>query len=207
MSEWILWNLKARLYRIFRHRFPFGFILQRENESFVSLLNKIPQDHKIVLDLGTGEGNALQFIDGCAFKVGVDSSLSMLSNAQQNLKADFVKCDIFQLPFKNEIADLVLVIGVLEYFSEFNLILHEIYRVTKRDAYVIVSFSPNNFWTLLRQFSGHKIYPTNFNNFLRTITKNNFNVIEHRKLMMQHQLLIKKIIKKKGLSSDAACSF
>ena len=193
MNRLRLWNLKAKLYRSFRNRFPFGFILQQENESLLLLLKKIPSNFKTVLDLGTGEGNVLQLIADNAKKIGVDSCLSMIINARKNINADFINCELLYLSLKNQSADIVLLIGVLEYFSKLDPLFCEIYRITKSDARVIISYSPNNIWAFLRQFLGHKIYPLSLEKIIKIIEKNGFQLITHNKLMMQHQIIIKKI--------------
>jgi len=192
MNKLHLWDLKAKLYRKFRKRFVFGYILERENKSLTSLLNKIPAKIETVLDLGTGDGNALQLVTTAAQKIGVDSSLIMLFNARKNVNALFINSDLLHLSVKSRIADIVLAIGVFEYFSKLGPVLCEIYRITKDNAHIIISYSPNNVWTFLRQFSGHRIYPMKFDNIIKIIEQNDFQFIAFQKGMMQHQILIKK---------------
>ena len=192
MNKLLLWDLKAELYRKFRKRFVFGYILERENKSLISLLNKVPSKIETVLDLGTGDGNALQLVSTAKQKIGVDSSLKMLFNARKNVNAEFLNSDLVHLSVKNQIADIVLAIGVLEYFSKLDPILCEIYRITRDNAHIIISYSPNNVWTFLRQFSGHRIYPMKLDNIIKVIERNNFQFIAVNKGMMQHQILIKK---------------
>ena len=192
MKKSIIWNFKAKLYQQFRNQFPFGYFLQQENKSLAALLTKIPPKFKIVLDLGTGEGNALQFVANHVTKIGVDSSLSMLVNAHRKINAAFINCDLLHLSLKNNIADIVLIIGVLEYFSNLDPIFHEINRVTTKDSYVIISYSPPNIWTFLRQFIGHRIYSIKLKKMIEIIEKNGFEIIKPNKGIMQHQILIKK---------------
>lgn len=191
MNNKILWNLKANLYRNFRNKFPFRYFLQQENKSLLSLLNKVPSNFQTVIDLGTGEGNSLQFIGGHVIKLGVDSSFSMLINARKNVTAELVNNDLLHLSLKDQIADLVLIIGVLEYFCDLNPLFREIHRITKADAHIIISYSPNNLWTFLRLFLGYKIYPLKFEKIINIIERNGFQFITINKLLMQHQILIK----------------
>ena len=192
MNKSKLWNLKAKFYQGFRNRFPFRYILQQENNSLLALLDKIPQIFDSVIDLGTGEGNALQLISNHTRKIGVDFSLAMLLNAQERIHADFINCELSHLPLKNKIADLVLIIGVLEYLSEFHSLFKEINRISKANAYVIISYSPNNIWTFLRQFLGHKIYALTYEKMVKLIEINGFAYNTHHRTLMQCQMLIKK---------------
>jgi ubiquinone/menaquinone biosynthesis C-methylase UbiE len=193
MSRKILWNLKAKLYQKFRSIFPFGYILRQENESLLSLIKVTPANIQTALDLGTGEGNVLKLITSPVKKIGIDSNFNMLVNARRNIKAEFINGDVVFLSLKNKIADLVLIIGVLEYFPELEPVFNEIYRITTKNAHVIISYSPNNVWTFLRQFSGHRIFPNKLKKMKKIVQKSGFQFVTHKRLIMQHQILIKKV--------------
>lgn len=193
MNESTIWNLKAKLYKLFRNQLPFNYFLRQENKSLLSLIELVPQTFPTVLDLGTGEGNALDIISSSVIKFGVDFNLSMLINARNRVNANLINSELLHLSIKNEIADLVLIIGVLEYFSDINPVFREIRRISKTNTHVIISYSPNNIWTFLRQFLGNKIYPLKSDKIVSIIERNGFQFIEQHRLLMQHQMLIKKI--------------
>jgi len=191
MIKTFLWNIKAKLYFYLRNRFPFRYILQHENKSLKQLLSQVPDSQlKFVVDLGVGTGNALSIINCEKIRIGVDFSLSMLHLAKKDISALFVNCDVLFLSLKNEIADLVLAIGLSEYIPQLEIIFQEMKRISKPNAFAIVTYAPKNIWTWLRWFLGHKIYPRKFDDILRIIQSYGFEVVAREKSMMQRQLLI-----------------
>jgi len=188
-----LWNVKAKLYQRFRNRCFFGYILRKENRALGSLLMTIPVEYEVVFDLGTGTGNALSLIDVDTIRVGVDKNFLMLHEADRLIDAHFVNCDIEHLSFKSHSADLILTIGVLEYFSRLDSIFREIYRVAQTTAVIIISYAPFNVWSLLRFLLGHRIYPKTKKQITKIINRNGFCTIQTKRLIMQHQILLKKM--------------
>jgi ubiquinone/menaquinone biosynthesis C-methylase UbiE len=187
-----LWNLKSKLYDYFRDIFPFSYILNAENKALLELLKDT--SFSTVIDLGTGEGNALTLLPPTVRKIGVDFSYSMLKNAQRKVNTDFINANIESLPLKAHITDLVLIIGVAEYFSQLDFILKEINRITKDDAAIVLSYSPPNTGTFLRKVLGHKIYPLTKDQVSLIAEKNNFCIKKNCQTWLQHQVLL---IKKK----------
>lgn len=193
MLKLAVWNIKAKLYHSFRQRFPFRFFLDQEQKSLIFLINKISIPVKVVVDLGTGEGEALKVLpESSIHKCGIDICFPMLINASKQVDGDFLNSNVTSLALKSGVADLVMAIGLLEYFTDFNLIFSEISRILKPSAYAIISYTPKNFFSFLRMFLGLKIHTSNINVIKKLTLKNNLSCIEHCRSMMQYQVLIRK---------------
>ncbi len=190
INEMEFWTIKSKLYKFFRNHFPFNYFLLQENQSILYLLQTIPDPIETVIDLGTGNGNGLALLPDHVMKVGIDANFPMLAQSKERVKAEYVNSDIMMLALKSAIADLILLIGVLEYYSKYDALLSEIYRVVKSKGYVILTSATHSVWSLFRNFLGHRIHPMNFDQMKKCIERNGFRILHYRKLAMQHQFLI-----------------
>ena len=189
-----LWNLKAKLYKCLRLKFPFNFVLKGENKKLELILRSIDTAGKKVIDLGTGTGNVLQFFDNTDVLIGVDSTFSMLKLSREAYpKAKFIQADALKLPIKMNSVDLVIAVGLSEYLKEIKSLLMEVNDILRLNGFFLITFSPFGIWTRLRLLLGHKIYPRTSEDLI-TIAKNNrFQVIKNHYSFMQGQVLFKKV--------------
>jgi len=100
----------------------------------------------IVLDAGCGTGLLFQNIMDCVdLVIGLDISRGLLKIASKRSKclskrSAFLICaDVDHMPFLNEVFDKVFAITLFQDMPDPNLTLHEIMRVAKRDATIVVT--------------------------------------------------------------------
>ena len=100
-----------------------------------------------VLDLGCGTGDFLPyFAQRNSHYIGVDVSEEMIARAKINhsdllktVQARFLVGDCDNLSFKDGSFDIVIAVGLIEYFSDISEVLSEIKRITKRGGVVVIS--------------------------------------------------------------------
>lgn len=137
------------------------FLNLRFNESTM-ILKKLPLKSKHILDAGCGGGQYLEYFLNNDCKVtGVDYSAKMISIADRYLKSKNLKnysltvTDVHKLPYQDNIFDLVIAVGLLEYLENPEQAMEEFTRVLKPKGYFLLSFSKKNSpFLLLRTFPG-----------------------------------------------------
>lgn len=102
------------------------------------------QEHDLVLDLGVGTGNALNFYPDAGTVVGVDLSFGMLEKAQLKIDENgwqrfrLVQCDALKLPFADNSFDHCFTSHVISVVSDPVACIREMQRVTKPDARIVM---------------------------------------------------------------------
>ncbi len=188
------WDVKEKLYRIFRYRFPFRFIIQQENDNIERLLNLIGTNGKIIADLGTGNGNALIFFEQAKEMFSVDVTFSMLRRAKQlHPKAAMIQSDAINLPLQNRSVDIASAIGLSEYIKDIELLLLDVYRILKDNGHFLLTFSPFGITTIMRSLFGNRIYPRSLKQIEAMTQRLRFQVIGTEHSFMQCQVLLQKI--------------
>jgi ubiquinone/menaquinone biosynthesis C-methylase UbiE len=191
----LLWNLKTRYYKLFRSLFPFKLILNKENNNLVALIKQVEIKNKIVLDLGVGTGNALNFLKGEKDIFGIDLTFFMLKEAQKKFpKAKLIQANVLSIPLKTKSIDIVTAVGLIEYIQDTIPFIEELYRILKNEGYLILTFSPKNFWTRMRLLLGHPIYAMSFDQIKENAIRHNFWIIDYQQSMMQQQVLLQKVV-------------
>lgn len=134
--------------------------------------NYMRQDNlKKVLDVGTGTGHLVKFLNERGFDAhGCDSSQQAILIAQKiNKKAKIKKASADKLPYKNSSFDLVSAISVIEHLTkrQSREFIKEAKRVLKPNGYIFL-VTPN-FATPIRIIQGNKWFgyndPTHINFF------------------------------------------
>ncbi|MBD3288100.1 methyltransferase domain-containing protein [candidate division KSB1 bacterium] len=192
MNSKILWDIKAWLYARFRRVFPFGKILDDENRALKSLLAQIPLTRGVVIDLGTGTGNALDIVPADFVRIGLDSNFEMLKFAKQQISGYYIQSDILNAALKSDSADILIMCGVWEYIKNRAFLVSEILRIIKRNGYAVMTYSPPKPLTSLRILLGLKIYPIAEERMYEYLNVNGLKIMALRRCMLQHQILIKK---------------
>jgi ubiquinone/menaquinone biosynthesis C-methylase UbiE len=104
-------------------------------EKFINNLN----DHSLIADIGCGEGKYLN-INKNIMTIGCDYSIKLCKLATTN-SSNVIVCDNLSLPFKNELFDAVISIGVIHHFSTKKRrieALKELVRIVKVDGKVMI---------------------------------------------------------------------
>ena len=120
-------------------------------EDVTSFFKKIPsQDHPLVLDLGSGTGRHLRYLEKLSFRpVGMDISGNGLLISQKSLQKNWYPFRLVQadmsdsLPFADECFDYIISIHVIFHNPRKAVenTLKEIYRVLKPNGEAIVTFN------------------------------------------------------------------
>lgn len=187
------WALTARCYERFRAFFPFNLILKAENRQLQALLESIELAGKIVIDLGTGTGNALQLCKPDALAIGIDANLTMLQFARMHRpNSFFIQAEVSSLPIKSGLANLILVVGLSEYLYDLDALFKEIARISSNKGWCIFTYSPKTVMTHLRTLLGHKIYPRRLDDIVRIALLWKFEIKKQGRSWMQRQILLQK---------------
>jgi ubiquinone/menaquinone biosynthesis C-methylase UbiE len=93
-----------------------------------------------ILDAGCGSGNLLRLLKE---KISLDNNLYGLDynkNINQiNLSfTKLIRGDLRNLPFKEEVFDIIFCLDVFEHINEVNKAIDEVKRILKKEGYIIV---------------------------------------------------------------------
>ena len=190
------WNFRARIYHWFRHVYPISLFFASECERLDELIDLVNAPPERVLDLGTGIGETLPHIPAGKMRILLDQSYSMLRRAPAGPRDRKVLGDILQLPFRTEQFDLITCVGTSEYIPAKALLLRSIYQALKPGGYAIVTFSPRNIYSRLRNLLGKRIYPLSGSTTHDLLAAQNFFILRAYRTKMQSQYLLQKIVKK-----------
>jgi len=96
--------------------------------------------NKLFLDCGCGTGRFLEFFTKKGSRViGVDISENMLKIAKKKIpNVNLSRADIFSLPFKNKVFDIILCSQVLTHLHNYKAPLLEMGRVLKDRGIIII---------------------------------------------------------------------
>ena len=190
-----LWNIQAGFYRALRRNPVSAGILRQENEAVSFLLKEfLPAPVQRGLDIGSGSGNSLKLIpSGEAGWISLDYSLRMIRKSRPHFKhMNFVAGDASSLPFKTESFDLVLCIGVAEYFPDIDPFLHGLNQILIPEGFVVLTITPPRVLNILRKIMGHWFYMLTREELEKTANRNSFNIIQRTCTTIQEQYLLQK---------------
>jgi ubiquinone/menaquinone biosynthesis C-methylase UbiE len=127
-----------------------AFVIKRFFKSLTKLIHG--RHYKFVLDVGCGEGvpllNILSELHSNNCINGVDFDEIKLLMIKNNIpQGNFVKGNIYNLPYKSKTFDLIICLEVLEHLSYPQKALEEIERVSSQDILFSVPNEP--LWTFL----------------------------------------------------------
>lgn len=116
------------------------------NQHYKILSEELKGVHqKRVLELATGNGSAVNFLPNDNLYIGSDVSPGLLQKAVKNFRnagfkdADFYVSSADDLPFDDNLFDIVLCILSLNFFDDINNVFQEVKRVSAPDAVFICS--------------------------------------------------------------------
>ena len=117
-----------------------GKVDEIEKDIINRLINNIPKTE--MLELGCGTGHWSDYFSNKGFKItAIDASESMLDIAKsKGIDADFSIADAQNLPFKDDSFHIISSITMLEFVDDQNAVIQEIYRVLKKDAWLVLGF-------------------------------------------------------------------
>lgn len=104
---------------------------EQEKSLIMHLLSKY-RHAQTILEIGGGTGFFSNWMSGMGYETYVfDRSRVMIREAYENYHLDCVQGDALLLPFPDQSFDLVVMITTLEFISDPNLALSEIFRVAR----------------------------------------------------------------------------
>jgi ubiquinone/menaquinone biosynthesis C-methylase UbiE len=191
----IIWNIQSGFYGFLRQNPISSAILKKENAAAADLLKFSPAGNPDpILDIGSGPGDSLSLLGHDRYPmVSADLSLSMLKKARRKFPDYyFVHADAVQLPFKPNLFGLITCLGVSEYQTNLPAFLNELKRITKKDGFILISFSRLGLLNFSRFVLGHRIFLRNREIISNVLGNIHLEVVEERQTLLQMQMLLKK---------------
>lgn len=120
----------------------------------------IPYRKLKILDAGCGEGHLLELLhqkNSASEYYGVDETEVAIADAKKRCPfGTFHLGNIAQMPFPDGSFDIVIATEVLEHVIEYQQVITELKRVTKKGGSLIFTFPNEPLWTLSRFFLGRR---------------------------------------------------
>ena len=137
----------------FRNRAPSKYITDE--------IDRLDISKKKCIDIGCGGGRYSNYLNKKAgIVLAVDKYPEMFGN-ENNKKINFIETSMDKIPVKDESYYLVLSIGVIHNaitFDEYLNSLKEIFRITQKNGYIIISIFTNDIITSDLKCIGENIY-------------------------------------------------
>lgn len=110
-----------------------------------------------VIDIGCGVGDVLQVFEDRFKRIGTDYALTQLSLSRALLKggADFLQASVYQLPFRDNFADIIVCLEVIEHLEHDDYGAREISRILKPGGYLIAAVPNQFYWNEYLELMGH----------------------------------------------------
>ncbi len=138
---------------------------EEQNAKMEAALNSINiNKDSFVLDAGCGTGLLLKYIKSAKLIVALDISLKILKKAKKRMKqlpkAAVIRADADFMPFQKNVFDATFAITLLQNMPDPLVTLHEIKRVSKDQATIVITglkkkFSQETFVKLLLKAGLH----------------------------------------------------
>jgi|GEM_PF-511573 len=129
------------------------------NYRILSKLGIEQKENYLILDIGCGKGNLGQILSEKSRVIGIDIEKNDNWNKIKNNNLDFLIADAANLPFRNNIYNIVFEKDALHHVSHYHEALKEMSRVTKKMGDIVL-IEPNRYHLLnyihLTLFKGHE---------------------------------------------------
>jgi len=104
-------------------------------------LSESPPKNCKIFDVGCGGGELLMLLENEGFECyGLDIDGEALKKAQDKSNAQFVRGDVYKLPFKNSSFDVIFCMDLFEHLFDPHAAINEIKRVLKDGGYIYFNF-------------------------------------------------------------------
>ena len=110
-------------------------LYKKEQLNKLRIISKILKvnENDLLLDIGAGTGISTNYFNCKTY--GIEPSLNMIKNGKGNL----VNARAENIPFKNKSFDIVIAVTSFHNFSDFDLAIKEIKRVSRINAKIIIT--------------------------------------------------------------------
>lgn len=180
--------------------------LKRRTYEVIQAINKYhPSNIDTILDIGTAEGLMLSLIKKefpqtkC---IGIEYSQELVDlNQDKNIK--IIQGDAQNLPFKDNLFDIVMATAIIEHLPQSFKMLTESHRVLKSNGIFILT-TPSSFFDkiaeLINKEESHHLEKFSLKRLKNDLQKANFQILQAEKFMMSligfpAELKIEKVIK------------
>ncbi len=157
-----------------------------------NLLNHVKiNSSTTILDLGCGGGYVTrELYNKTGAKIyGIDNSeeaIKLSKDKSKDLPVIYKKCDITNLTYSDNFADVVLCIGVLEHIQNYEICLSEIKRVLKNNGVLYVVSSNKNSFIYQQRIIRQKLGLWNYGYQKNWEMKDLENIFSAHDFCMQH---------------------
>lgn len=173
------------------------------------ILEDIPKKTNSI-DVGCGTGRSMQWLKEFGFNpIGIDCSKSAV-NRCKSLGLDVLLADAYKTTFKDREFDLVVSAGVIEHFKDFQPIIDEMCRISKK---YILLVQPNrsslyrklaNIYYLFIPEKGPPELDYELEDFLESLSRNGFYLSKSSITPLDgYWVLLFKKMKSEGIASQS----
>ncbi|MBD3384328.1 methyltransferase domain-containing protein [candidate division KSB1 bacterium] len=153
-----IWGLKACFYDQIREYWPLNRILKLELANIQKVLGQAVSIEGPVLDLGCGTGTLSRILSSRLDITGIDKSRQMLNRCRKKSYHYLVQANAQCLPLRKNCYNLVVAVGLLEYFRNPDFLLSAVHDVIRPGGYFLFTISPSTWFTCLRKAGGIPLY-------------------------------------------------
>ncbi len=153
-----LWALKAFFYDQIREYWPLNNILKLELANIQKVLMRAGSIQGPVLDLGCGTGTLRRILPSQLDITGIDKSRQMLNRCRKKSYHFLIQANARALPLCDNCYDLVIAVGLLEYFRNPDFVLNAVRYVIRPGGHFLFTTSPSSWFTCLRKAGGIPLY-------------------------------------------------
>jgi len=146
------------------------------------------------IDLGTGTGRILElFADSFTNGIGIDMNREMLAFARSNLdKPDLRHChvrqgDLYNLPYDNNIADVVVIHQVLHFLDDPQNAILEAGRILKPDGLMLIVDFARHELDFLRETYAHRRLGFDSDQMIEWINAADMKILQTQSLKLEKQ--------------------
>ncbi|HDR05547.1 MAG TPA: class I SAM-dependent methyltransferase [Candidatus Marinimicrobia bacterium] len=187
-----LWNITGHFYTLYRALPGIHFLYEREKKALADLLAQIEkQECTHHLDLGCGNGSTYDIFPVSHQITAIDHSASMLAALKKYYPmVHCIQGDILN-SIPDEKYDLITLIGVSEYLSEFPEFLSALKKHLKPKGTLLFTAAQVNLANQLRRFHGHRLWLRNKTHIYQILEDRGFYLIAESHTLLQWQYLAK----------------
>ena len=182
------------------YRKKFGMSREDLNNLFIDEMNRNIK----ILEIGSNIGNQLLLLQKMGFKnlYGIEiNSYAVELSKSRTKNINIIQGSAFDIPFKDKYFDLVFTSGLLVHIAphDINLVLHEIYRCTKKYIWGF-EYYDEKYTEVIYRSKKNLLYKTNFPQLYIDLFKN-MQLIKEKKIkyLNDSNVDVMFLLEKKGI--------
>lgn len=163
-------------------RFPRSIYHKPKHDMVRKMFDLLPP-HSLVLDAGCGIGHITgKYCDTYSI-VGIDEQLLAVRYCHQNYQGRYLQANLYNLPFGDNVFDLILLLDTIEHLTQPIRALKELARVLKPKAMILICTInyANPFWFVLEN-TWHRVFGGNCKPYSKDVHPTKYTI----ELLRQH---------------------